>query len=148
MEIRQARWAELEALRALQKTAHGTAWDEEIWKEQFGEERALVWVVDDPGKCRLAALLVAWRALNSIEIVDVAVAPRYRRRGIASAMLNTLAAVAGANGVERIVLEVREDNEPAIATYQNLGYRRLGRRSDFYDNGTAAEVMEFRPPES
>jgi len=52
----------------------------------------------------------------------LAVAPRWRRRGVASALLEWLEAVARAAGVRRIVLEARRDNAPARDFYGAHGY--------------------------
>ena len=67
------------------------------------------------------------------EIVNVAVAQNARRRGIGDALLNEMAKCAAKKGVQRIVLEVRVSNEPAIHLYEKHGYVRCGVRKGFYE---------------
>jgi GNAT superfamily N-acetyltransferase len=52
----------------------------------------------------------------------VRVDPEYRRRGLATAVLQGLARWSGQLGGRRSYLEVVEDNKPAMTTYINLGY--------------------------
>ena len=59
--------------------------------------------------------------------------PEARRRGIAEALLRELERLLPARGVERITLEVRASNEPALALYRKLGYEALGLRKNYYE---------------
>lgn len=67
------------------------------------------------------------------EIVNVAVAQKMRRKGIGDALLDEMAECAAQKGVQRIVLEVRVSNEPAIRLYEKHGYVRCGVRKGFYE---------------
>ncbi len=75
------------------------------------------------------------------EILNLAVAPYWRRRGIARQLLELeLSASPGATWF----LEVRESNAPARNLYQQLGFTPVGRRPGYYDNPPdAAIVMRF-----
>jgi len=72
--------------------------------------------------------------LDEGDIANVAVAPGYRRRGIAEALLRELMAEGEAAGVRKFFLEVRETNAPAIALYEKLGFTRIGMRKDYYEH--------------
>jgi [ribosomal protein S18]-alanine N-acetyltransferase len=90
-----------------------------------------------------AAGFCSWRqsAPDEAEILNLAVDPAWRRRGVGSALL---AAVAErAHGV--IFLEVAERNAPAIALYRKHGWEDAGFRPGYYDHGTVnAVVMKKR----
>ena len=143
MKIRNATGEDLPGLQKLQRRSHRSVWDRSTWREEFAREQGIIWVVDALEHGEIAGFLVAWRVLDSMEIVDIAVDPLHRRQGIASALIEMLAAVAGSNGVDKIALEVRENNLAALSMYKKLGFQQLGRRSDFYDDGEAASVMVF-----
>ena len=64
------------------------------------------------------------------EILNLAVDPSQRRRGVARALLQ---AELG-RGKNQWFLEVRESNAGAIALYQNAGFRVAGRRESYYSN--------------
>ncbi len=78
-------------------------------------------------------------------IMNVAVDPIHRRKGIATALLNDLIRRID-DEQARYTLEVRESNVGAIALYERYGFRAAGRRRRYYqDNGEDAVIM-WRTP--
>lgn len=61
----------------------------------------------------------------------IAVAPQYRRRGVAEAILRRFLRD-GREKLAFLTLEVRAGNAPAIALYEKLGFRVVGRRKNYY----------------
>ena len=74
-----------------------------------------------------------YRSFEEGEIVNVAVHPDFRRRGIGEEMMRFLIRKGKEQGITRFILEVREGNESAIALYRKLGFSCLGLRKDFYE---------------
>lgn len=70
---------------------------------------------------------------RSAHLTLLAVAPRQRRRGLATQLVRWLEEVARRGGVESVVLEVRAGNEGARQFYRALGYDEIGRVHDYYD---------------
>ncbi|MCL2747853.1 MAG: ribosomal protein S18-alanine N-acetyltransferase [Oscillospiraceae bacterium] len=66
-------------------------------------------------------------------ITNVATTPRYRRRGVASRLLEGLLAQAEGQALSFLTLEVRVSNLPAIALYEKHGFRKLGLRPRYYE---------------
>lgn len=78
------------------------------------------------------------------ELQRIAVMPAMRRRGVARDLLAEARAIAmsGPSGpAERLLLEVREDNAPALAFYSRHGFTELARRPRYYADGAAAVVL-------
>ena len=70
--------------------------------------------------------------LGESDMMNVAVHPDHRRKGIAEALI-----VALSDGLKQrdnvcLTLEVRASNVPAIALYDKLGFRQVGRRPNYY----------------
>jgi ribosomal-protein-alanine N-acetyltransferase len=65
-------------------------------------------------------------------IVTINVSPRFRRKGIATKLLNEIETLLKQKGLNEIRLEVREDNNPAIKLYQKTGYQKMGRLETYY----------------
>jgi len=90
-----------------------------------------------------AAGFCAWRqsTADEAELLNLAVAPEQRRKGVASALLEALEReAAGA-----IFLEVAEPNTPAIALYEHHGWVKTGVRKGYYAHGSVnAIVMQKR----
>jgi [ribosomal protein S18]-alanine N-acetyltransferase len=75
------------------------------------------------------------------ELQRIAVTPAARRRGIASALLAEVVERARAGGADRLLLEVRETNDQALAFYAANGFVEVDRRPRYYHDGATAVVM-------
>ena len=87
-------------------------------------------------------LVVRRVAPDELEILNLAVAPSSRRKGVARGLvLTVLESLYGA-----VFLEVRESNSAARQFYKSIGFSELNRRPAYYpDSQEAAIVMKFRP---
>lgn len=75
---------------------------------------------------------IARVAAGEAELLTIAVAPKARRTGVATALLNELHALAGQRGAVEIFLEVSETNHAARLLYERAGYYVVGKRPDYY----------------
>lgn len=66
------------------------------------------------------------------QICNIAVLPSYRRQGIATELLQTVADFSKLQGCERAELEVNVANLPAVELYRKCGYNQEGIRKNFY----------------
>ncbi len=83
-------------------------------------------------------------AADEGEIINVAVSPAFRRRGIACGLMRALLAEGAAGGIRRFFLEVRVSNTAAVCLYQKYGFTVRGRRKNFYTSPREdAYVMNF-----
>ena len=69
--------------------------------------------------------------LDEGTLEKIAVAPAYRRQGVAEAILGAYIRFGQAN-LAFLTLEVRESNAPAIGLYEKLGFQVVGRRKNYY----------------
>ena len=76
------------------------------------------------------------------ELQRIAVATAHRRTGVATSLLEEAADLARAEGADRLLLEVREDNAGAIAFYRARGFVEIDRRRRYYRDGGTAVVMQ------
>lgn len=82
-----------------------------------------------------------WKVLDEGQITNVAVHPDCRRQGIAKELLERLFAMAVAENLSFLTLEVREGNNAAIALYQELGFATVGRREHYYADKDEAAIL-------
>lgn len=73
-----------------------------------------------------------YMAVDEGEIINVAVSPKFQRKGIADKLLSALIKEGTKNGVSRFFLEVRVSNTAAIRLYEKHGFQIQGIRKDFY----------------
>ncbi len=76
----------------------------------------------------------------------IAVAPEHQRRGIGSILMDALIGEARARDAGSLMLEVRSDNDPALAFYARYGFGRIAVRRAYYGGGRDGLVMRKRLP--
>jgi ribosomal-protein-alanine N-acetyltransferase len=132
--IRRGGAGDLDAVAAIQEVSPGAA----RWNvADYLEQDFLVAVEED----RIVGFVVARTvAADEREILNVAVAPDFRRKGVARALLDsTLRAFRGS-----VFLEVRESNGVAQEFYKSLGFKELSKRRGYYESPPeTAIVMKF-----
>lgn len=96
-----------------------------------------------PREIRLGYLLLM-RAADEGEILRIAVSPVYKRKGVADAMMRALEIWVVSHGIKSVYLEVRADNEPAIALYKKNGFRVQGIRKHYYHDPECDAVIMSR----
>ena len=72
--------------------------------------------------------------IDETDMMNVAVHPDHRRKGIAKALVCALVEELKAAGSRCLTLEVRASNEPAKTLYEKLGFQQVGRRPNYYRN--------------
>ena len=78
-----------------------------------------------------------WVLLQPAELLILGVHPRWRRRGVAGALLDALGRQAGGD----IFLEVAEPNGPAIALYRRHGWEQIAIRPGYYHRGSINAIV-------
>jgi ribosomal-protein-alanine N-acetyltransferase len=148
MRIRLAQPSDLARLMAISTAAGAAHWTPQQWQDIFHSQTParLAWIAevalpqaatDQSGKKAETAIgfLVALDGGPEWELENVAVLPAFRRRGAGRALLAVLLRQA-AGHAERILLEVRASNLPAIRLYNLSGFQQLAFRRDYYRNPT------------
>lgn len=83
-----------------------------------------------------------WAVLGEGNITSVAVAERFRNRGIGRALMEAMLEKGIKKNVDVFFLEVRQSNEAAKHLYESLGFKTIGVRKNFYEKPLEnADVM-------
>jgi len=90
---------------------------------------------------QICGFIVARITGDEAEILNTAVDPAYRRKGIASALLTTAISSAQAQKAKSIHLEVRESNSAAISFYRQVGFEQTAERRGYYSSPTENAVV-------
>ena len=84
-----------------------------------------------------------WHVVDELHLLNVAVATSAQRRGVGRALMRDLLTYAHEHAIERILLEVRSSNAPALALYESLGFERFNVRAAYYADGEDAVEMSL-----
>jgi len=141
--IRELGYADLPQVIAIERRAFPTPWSLAMFVLELSKASSicLAAVSPDAGSAwRLEGYLICSRYAGVWHLMNIAVDPPLRRRGIATALLERLLERAGPG--QEYTLEVRPSNEPAIRLYERFGFRRAGTRPRYYqDTGEDAVIM-------
>ena len=136
--IRVATVDDVPAVTALEESVFGVdAWSAASVTEELTGPRRRAWVAGDP----VSGDAVSSYAGDVVDLQRVAVAPEARGRGVASSLVSTLLDTARRDGASRVLLEVADDNEPALALYARHGFAEIDRRPAYYRDGRDALVL-------
>jgi ribosomal-protein-alanine N-acetyltransferase len=110
--------------------------------EQLNKRGELGWVIQD-GKT-VVGFLVVRAVVAEAEILNVCISPEKRRSGLAEALLTEAVAELRRTRIDRLFLEVRESNTPAISFYEKHKFHKTGRRAGYYRDPDEAAVLMMK----
>ena len=130
MEIRKMTAREIPQVAELEKICFSQPWSEKSVAGELDNPLAL-WLVAMEGE-RLAGYVGSQTVMDETDMMNLAVAPQFRRQGVGEALVNALTASLKELGSRCLTLEVRDSNEAARALYGKLGFGEIGRRRGYY----------------
>jgi len=122
----------LDEVAALERACFPEPWSRNMLAEELDNALSAFLVALD-GQGKVAGYAGLQVVLDEGNILNVAVKPEYRRRGVAKRLLQVFLDFAQANRLAFLTLEVRASNYSAIALYGSLGFRGAGRRRNYYE---------------
>ena len=145
MKIWEMKETDLEAVAALEAQTFSMPWSEQGFADTLMREDVLFLVAREGEQ--LLGYVGVYCTADEGEITNVAVAEAARRHGVGRALLEALIETLAARGINRIVLEVRVSNEPAIRLYEQMDFSVAGTRKNFYEKPTEDAYVMVREPE-
>ena len=116
----------------LEKICFADPWSEKSVASELDNRWAL-WLVAVEEE-RVVGYIGSQTSIDETDVMNVAVHPDFRRRGIAESLIIRLVDELKMRGSHALMLEVRASNAPAIALYEKLGFFEIGRRKNYYRN--------------
>ena len=145
LRIRHLGEADEPAVSDLERTGFRHPWTAAMVAAELAHPTAFALGAEEHG--RLLAYALFRRVGVEAELARIAVDPAVRRRGLARRLLGASLKELDAEGVLQTFLEVRTSNRAARALYTDLEFRTVGRRPNYYPDGTDALVMLRRHPQ-
>ena len=130
MEILEMTQGVVARVAQLENLCFSDPWSEKSVASELSNPLSL-WLVAMEGE-RLAGYVGSQSVEGEADMMNVAVHPDFRRRGVGEALVNALVAALAEKGVHSLTLEVRVSNESAIGLYKKLGFSQAGLRKNYY----------------
>lgn len=117
-------------LAEIEELCFSDPWSSNAFKYELTNPLS-VWLVALEGEL-VVGYIGSQTVLDESDIMNVAIRPEYRRKGIGNALITELISVLREKSVCSLSLEVRKSNEPAILLYTKLGFLQVGLRPNYY----------------
>ncbi len=130
MEILEMTQGVVARVAQLENLCFSDPWSEKSVASELSNPLSL-WLVAMEGE-RLAGYVGSQSVEGEADMMNVAVHPDFRRRGVGETLVNALVVALAEKGVHSLTLEVRVSNESAIGLYKKLGFSQAGLRKNYY----------------
>ena len=117
---------------ALEKLCFADPWSEMSIASEL-ENIWSYWLVALSGE-QVVGYIGSQSSIDESDVMNVAVHPDWRRRGIGEELITGLVEALKSRGSHALLLEVRASNSPAISLYEKLGFQQVGLRKNYYRN--------------
>jgi len=145
-EIRRMMRTDLEEVLAIEKISFPAPWSRGLFEQEFQFPHAHLLAAAEPAfPERVRGYLCFWLVAEETHILNLAVHPEWRCRGVGGGLLGYVVDYSRAKGAEEVYLEVRRSNYRAISLYRRFHFQPRGVRPRYYqDTGEDAIIMGLR----
>lgn len=134
MEIVKMTEAHVAQVAQLEQLCFSAPWSENAISGELTNPLSCWLVASEDDK--VCGYVGSQAVLGEADMMNIAVDPDCRRKGIAKKLVEQLILELKNAGNYQLTLEVRASNAPAISLYENLGFRQVGRRPKYYTKPT------------
>ena len=146
LDLRRLELRDLAAIERIERASYPTPWSRSMFASELAKPSSLSLGAFDPKTSDLLGYLVISRYVDAWHVMNVAVAPAHRRRGIARTLLDNLFEQTAGDGRRGYTLEVRVSNTTAIALYETFGFETSGLRRGYYTDNREDALIMWRDP--
>ena len=142
VELRRLETRDLDTVEVIERASYPTPWSRSMFAAELRKPSALALGAYLLTTGELVGYAFVSRYVDAWHVMNVAVAPEFRRRGIATELLERLFEITAEDRRRGYTLEVRVSNISAIHLYERLGFEARGIRRGYYtDNREDALIM-------
>lgn len=130
--IRKMTEQDIDEVMVIEKDSFTLPWSRPSYEAELQNQYGNYLVCDFEGE--VAAYVGMWTLFEEAHITNVAVGKKFRGQGMGRVLMMEEEKIARMKKAERILLEVRPSNTPALAMYKGLGFVHTGIRKQYYDD--------------
>jgi ribosomal-protein-alanine N-acetyltransferase len=141
---RLASVSDVDAILEIEEASFTNPWTREMYLGELENHGVSFLYLARNDERGVGGFCAVWRVVDEIHINNLAVAPRWRRNGAASAMLAHVLAEGVRLGARRATLEVRRSNAAARQLYEKFGFSVAGVRRSYYTHPAEDALVLWR----
>ena len=146
IELRRLTLEDLGAIETIERASYPTPWSRSMFAGELAKPSSISLGAFDDDLGRLVGYLISSRYVDAWHVMNIAVAPGYRRQGIATQLLEELFRLTETDPRRGYTLEVRVSNASAIALYERLGFQPTGVRRGYYTDNREDALIMWKDP--
>ena len=147
IELRRLTLADLSAIERIEREAYPTPWSRSMFAGELAKPSSISLGAYDPNTDgRLIGYMIISRYVDAWHVMNIAVARTYRRRGVATRLLDELFRMTEGDSRRGYTLEVRVSNVTAISLYERAGFRATGIRRGYYTDNREDALIMWKDP--
>lgn len=122
----------LKRILDIENRSFPTSWSAAAFMQEIRNPITRLWTAVTDG--RPMGYILYWVLDGEVDLLNLAVHPEQRRKGLGRILVNHMVEEAAMMKVESLWLEVRVSNYVAISLYREFGFERAGLRRNYYDD--------------
>jgi ribosomal-protein-alanine N-acetyltransferase len=148
IELKRLVLADLSAIEQIERRSYRTPWSRSMFAGELAKPSSIcLGAFDVDGEDgQLVGYLIVSRYVDAWHVMNVAVDPDHRGRGIASMLLERLFELTADDARRGYTLEVRVSNATAIGLYERLGFEARGIRRGYYTDNREDALIMWKDP--
>ena len=146
LDVRPLGLRDLGTIETIERRSYPTPWSRSMFASELAKPSSICLGAFDDETGALVGYLIISRYVDAWHVMNVAVTPDLRRRGIASTLLDRMFELTSADGRRGYTLEVRVSNTSAIKLYEQAGFRARGVRRGYYTDNREDALIMWRDP--
>ena len=139
---------DLDEVMRIEEVSFSAPWSRGMFLTELRDNpfsKLLIARLDPPAggdeQVRLAGYCCFWVIFNEVHIMNLAVHPDWKRKGIGSRLVEETLSISRDNGVKKVHLEVRQSNDQARRLYEKFGFQVIAARPNYYTHPREDAVL-------
>jgi [ribosomal protein S18]-alanine N-acetyltransferase len=147
IELRPLKLRDLGAVERVERRSYPSPWSRSMFASELAKPSSLCLGAFETDPKQLVGYLIISRYVDAWHVMNLAIDPDHRRRGVATMLLQRLFELTAGNGRRGYTLEVRVSNTGAIRLYEQLGFRTRGLRRGYYTDNREDALIMWKDPQ-
>jgi ribosomal-protein-alanine N-acetyltransferase len=146
IELRRLEMRDLDRIEEIERESYPTPWSRSMFAGELAKPSSICLGAFDTERDVLVGYLIISRYVDAWHVMNVAVEPSQRSRGVAQNLLERLFELTANDSRRGYTLEVRISNENAIRLYERLGFQARGLRRGYYTDNREDALIMWKDP--